>query len=97
MRGVETGAQHDVLVEILGCNWDAYRTYRLCQQSVLPGGGSAFWLGVSASEIYSALAVVGLPIDRWPDVADQVSDLGDLVAGLLNERAKRRRPAAHRG
>lgn len=77
------------VVEVLACNWDAYRAYALCQPTVVGGGMAVVWLGVAAAETRAACTLLRIPRGRWPDVAEQVQYLGERVAAALNQRARR--------
>lgn len=89
LRATETEPQRECDIHVLACNWDAYRTYALCQPTAVGGGMAIVWLGVAASEIRSACALLRIARAEWPDLAERVRYIGDRVAASLNQKAMR--------
>lgn len=54
-------------------------------------GFGVLYLGVAATECHAACSLLRLPRATWPDVAERVQHLGQLVAERLNRRTQRRR------
>lgn len=77
-------------VEVLACNWDSVCVYQVCMQTVVGGGFGCIHLGVSAAECRAACALLRISRSRWPDVAEGVQHMGQIVATELNRRAARR-------
>ncbi|HEY0916319.1 MAG TPA: DUF1799 domain-containing protein [Solimonas sp.] len=67
-------------------NWDAVRVFQLCRQTWLAGFGGAFALGFTALELEAACRLAAIDAGRFPQIAAQVRDMGDVAANTLNER-----------
>lgn len=73
--------------------WECYTyllpAFDLCQCSTIPGMAPAF-MGFSASEIKSALELVGLDRSEWADAADALHVMGESAKAWYNERISRK-------
>jgi len=73
---------------VLEENWDAVRVFQLCRQAWVGGFGGAFALGFTALELDAACRLAAIEVDRLSLIAEQVRDMGDVAANILNERKR---------
>jgi hypothetical protein len=84
----EDGQAELIEVEVLECNLDAVRAFQLCQVQGIGTMAGIFWTGIDPSAIRSTLLLLRLPRERWSDIAQDVSYMGDVVASHRNEQMK---------
>jgi hypothetical protein len=83
----EDDSRQDVReVIVFETNANAVDVFRLC---VVEGAGHGFgvaWLGISPPQIRSACELLRFAKKEWPDIAHDVSYMGEVVADALNKR-----------
>jgi hypothetical protein len=75
-------------IEVLAENWDTVQVFTRCRQTWAAGMGGAFAQGFSALEIEAACRLARVEPDTWPEVSDQVHEMGRIAAEELNSRRK---------
>lgn len=64
------------------------QVFTRCRQNWAVGMGGAFAQGFSALEIEAGCRLAGVAPDVWPEVSDQVHEMGRIAADELNSRRK---------
>lgn len=84
----DDGPAEVIEVEVLECNVDAVAAFRLCQVEGIGTMAGIFWTGIQPGAIRSALLLLRLPRSDWPDLAADVSYMGDVVSAHRNDQLK---------
>jgi len=66
-------------------NWDAVQVFIRCHQEYVVGIAGVRALGFNAREVEAGCRLAGVDPSRWPQVSDQVGDMGRIVAKAINE------------
>lgn len=69
-------------------NWDAVQVFTRCRQDYIAGMTGAFALGFSGVEVQAGCRLAGLSRRAWPEVSEQVQQMGVIAANETNSRAK---------
>lgn len=73
-------------IEVWRCNWRAFEVYQSCQLTY--AGMSGACLGLSATEIRSALELLRVPPKRWRALTADLLVMGRAAASYFAEKAK---------
>lgn len=91
MRGTDDSTGHAALYEIdvLRCNRRSIDVFRRCKLGYVNNGMGATCIGISATEITSAMNGMGVPQQRRKRVMSDVSFMGDVVAHWINDKNRK--------
>jgi hypothetical protein len=80
-----------VEIEVAADGEESVYVFLLClPEGIGAGMGGILWLGIAPEQIRAACALQRVPRARWPQVAEDVSDMGRAVARAQNRRAAER-------
>lgn len=70
-------------------NWNAVQVFLRCAQGYLASMAGAWAMGFTAVEIESGCRLCAIAERDWPELSEQVRDMGRVAAEALNRRHAR--------
>ena len=71
-------------VDVLECNLESCAVFRLCRVNGIGTMAGIFWTGIDPQQIRSALLLLRIHREAWPEIANDVEFMGSVVAEHRN-------------